>query len=230
MLRAMRVLMVEDDLRLGALVRRRLEDAGLAVDVVDNGSDALAIAGATAFDVIVLDVVLPGPCDGLAVCAELRRRRVRTPVLMLTARGSVEDRVAGLGCGADDYLVKPFAFRELLARVRALTRRHLDNRAAVLAVGPIRLDTAGREVTVRGRPLRLTAKELSILEYFMHHPGRPLTRVQIEDHVWNYDFAGESNLVEVYVGRIRRKLAAAGAGDTIATVRGIGYRLLTARE
>jgi DNA-binding response OmpR family regulator len=149
---------------------------------------------------------------------------------MLTARGSVEDRVAGLSCGADDYLVKPFAFRELLARVRALTRRHLDNRAAVLEAGPIRLDTVSREVTVGGRPLQLTAKELAILEYFMHHPGRVLTRVQVEDHVWNYDFAAESNLVEVYVGRIRRKLAAAGAGDAIATVRGVGYRLVRSPE
>jgi DNA-binding response OmpR family regulator len=221
----MRTLLVEDDRRLAALVGRQLDDAGLAVDVVDNGSDALAMAAGTAFDVIVLDVLLPGERDGLAVCAELRSRRIRTPILILTARGSVEDRVAGLSCGADDYLVKPFAFRELLARVRALTRRHLDNRAGVLGMGPIRLDTSAREATIRGRPIDLTAKELAILEYFMHHPGRALTRRQIEDHVWNYDFMGESNLVEVYVGRIRRKLAAAGAGDAIATVRGVGYRL-----
>jgi two-component system OmpR family response regulator len=221
----MRALLVEDDRRLGTLVRRQLEDTGLAVDVVENGWDALGMAETTAFDVVILDVLLPGEHDGFAVCAELRLRRITTPILMLTARGSVEDRVAGLGCGADDYLVKPFAFRELLARVRALTRRHLDNRAAVLALGPIRLDTLGREVTVGGRSLDLTAKELAILEYFMHHPGRALTRTQIEDHVWNYDFDAESNLVEVYVGRIRRKLAAAGAGETIVTVRGVGYRL-----
>jgi DNA-binding response OmpR family regulator len=217
--------MVEDDRRLGTLVRRLLEDAGLAVDVVEDGTAALNAAGDVAFDVIILDVLLPGERDGLAVCSELRARRVRTPILMLTALGSVEERVTGLGCGADDYLVKPFAFRELLARVRALTRRHLDDRAAVLTVGPIRLDTVGREVTVRGRPIELTAKELAVLEYFMHHPGRALSRAQIEDHVWNYDFAGESNLVEVYVGRIRRKLAAAGAPDMISTARGIGYRI-----
>jgi DNA-binding response OmpR family regulator len=224
----MRVLLVEDDRRLGTLVRRQFEDAGITVSVVGDGSAALERAGGTTFDVIVLDVLLPGGWDGLTVCAELRARRIQTPILMLTARGSVEDRVAGLSSGADDYLVKPFAFRELLARVRALSRRHLENRTAVLSVGPIRLDTMGREVTVHGRTLELTAKEISILEYFMHHPGRALTRAQVEDHVWNYDFAGESNLVEVYVGRIRRKLAAAGAPDVIATVRGIGYRLARA--
>jgi DNA-binding response OmpR family regulator len=222
--------MVEDDRRLGALVRRQLEDAGLAVDVVEDSTAALNAAGDVAFDVIVLDVLLPGDRDGLAVCSELRARRVRTPILILTALGSVEERVAGLGCGADDYLVKPFAFRELLARIRALTRRHLDDRTAVLTVGPIRLDTVGREVTVRERPIELTAKELAVLEFFMHHPGRALSRAQIEDHVWNYDFAGESNLVEVYVGRIRRKLAAAGAPDMISTARGIGYRIARDRS
>jgi DNA-binding response OmpR family regulator len=222
--------MVEDDRRLGTLVRRLLEDAGLAVDVVEDGTAALNAAGDVAFDVIILDVLLPGERDGLAVCSELRARRVPTPILMLTALGSVEERVTGLGCGADDYLVKPFAFRELLARVRALTRRHLDDRAAMLTVGPIRLDTVDREVTVQGRTIDLTAKELAVLEFFMHHPGRALSRAQIEDHVWNYDFAGESNLVEVYVGRIRRKLAAAGAPDMISTARGIGYRLARDRS
>jgi DNA-binding response OmpR family regulator len=226
MLAAVRILFVEDDRRLGTLVRRQLESAGFAVDVVENGTEALSIAGDTVFDVIILDIVLPGERDGLAVCAELRSRRVRTPILMLTARGSVEDRVAGLSSGADDYLVKPFAVRELLARLRALTRRHLEDRGAVLTVGPIRMDIAAREVTVGGQSIDLTAKELAILEYFMHNPGHALTRAQIEDHVWNYDFAGESNLVEVYVGRIRRKLGAAGAPEMLTTTRGVGYRLV----
>jgi DNA-binding response OmpR family regulator len=221
----MRVLMVEDDRRLAHLVRRQLEDAGLAVDVVEDGTCALAATATTAFDVIVLDVLLPGDLDGFGVCAALRSRRDRTPVLMLTARGAVEDRVAGLSCGADDYLVKPFAFRELLARVRALTRRHLEARSSILTVGPIELDTVARQVMVNGQHLELTARELAVLEYLMHHPGRALTQRQIEDHVWNYDFHADSNLVEVYVGRVRRKLAAAGAPDLLTTTRGVGYRL-----
>jgi DNA-binding response OmpR family regulator len=143
---------------------------------------------------------------------------------MLTARDAVEDRVRGLESGADDYLVKPFAFVEFLARVRALARRHLVDRSSVLEAGHLRLDTAARDLQVRGRPLRMTGKELAIIEYLMHHPRQVLSRSQIEEHVWNYDFESGSNLVDVYVGRIRRKLIGAGAGDPIVTLRGIGYR------
>lgn len=221
----MRTLIVEDDRRLGLTLRRGLEEANFSVDLVTDGEEALAAALSTNFDAIVLDVMLPGERDGVDVCAELRRRRVRTPVLMLTARDAIEDRVRGLEAGADDYLVKPFAFQELLARVRALTRRHLDDRAAVLHAGNLLLDTADRRVTVADRAVDLTAKEFAILEYFVHHPGRLLSRGMIEDHVWNYDFSSESNLVEVYVGRIRRKLLSAGAEVHVTTVRGLGYRL-----
>jgi DNA-binding response OmpR family regulator len=169
--------------------------------------------------------MLPGR-DGFDVSRELRRERVRVPILMLTARDSVDDRVRGLAAGADDYLVKPFAFAELLARIRALSRRHLDNRSALLELGPLVLDSEARRITVNGQELELTAKEFAILEYFLHHPNRVLTRSQIEDHVWNYDFASESNLVEVYIARLRRKLAASGVDDLIQTVRGTGgYRL-----
>jgi len=221
----MRVLVVEDDLRLARNVRRGLEEAGIAVDVVGDGAEGLAAAQATPFDVVVLDGMLPGR-DGFEVSRELRRERVRVPILMLTARDSVEDRVRGLASGADDYLVKPFAFAELLARIRALSRRHLDNRTAVLEFGPLVLDSESRRVTVDGQEVDLTPKEFAILEYFLHHPNRVLTRTQIEDHVWNYDFASESNLVEVYIARLRRKLAAHGVDDLIQTVRGTGgYRL-----
>ena len=221
----MRVLLVDDDQRLVRAVKRGLTEAGFGVDEARDGTEALEAVATAPFDVIVLDVMLPGSLDGFAICAELRRQRVRTPVMMLTARDAVEDRVRGLEVGADDYLAKPFAFQELLARVRALTRRHLDNRAAVLELGSLRVDTSARTVEVDGARLSMTAKEFAIVEYFLHNPGRVLSREQIEQHVWNYDFDSRSNLVEVYVGRIRRKFEAAGLVGMVATVRGYGYRL-----
>ncbi len=219
----MRVLVVEDDLRLAATLRRGLEEANFSVDLVFAGEEAIITATTTPFDLIVLDVMLPGK-DGLAVCTELRRRSIRTPLLMLTGRDQVEDRIRGLEAGADDYLVKPFAFGELLARLRALGRRHLDGRSAIIQAAEIHLDTAARTVTVHGDPVNLRSKELAVLEFFMHNPGRLLTRTQVEEHVWNYDFSSESNLVEAYVARIRRKLVNAGATDPFTTVRGSGYR------
>ena len=221
---AMRILVVEDDRRLASILTRGLSEEGCGVDSVATVEEALAATRTTAFDVLTVDVMLPGHRDGFELCAELRRRRIGTPVLMLTARDAIEDRVRGLEAGADDYLPKPFAFAELLARIRALARRHLVNRGAVLGSGALRLDTAAREAMVRGQPLRLTGKELAILECFMLHPRQVLTRTQIEEHVWNFDFEGQSNLVDVYVGRLRRKLAAADAGAPIATLRGTGYR------
>jgi DNA-binding response OmpR family regulator len=219
-----RVLIVEDDRRLANVLRLGLEEEGFGVDLVGDGEAAVAAAVTTPFDVITLDVMLPGAHHGFEVCRRLRRRRVRTPVLMLTARDAVEDRVRGLESGADDYLVKPFAFVEFLARVRALARRHLEDRSSVLEAGELRLDTAARELRFGERPLRMTGKELAIIEYLMHHPRQVLSRSQIEEHVWNYDFESGSNLVDVYVGRIRRKLNGAGAGDPIITLRGMGYR------
>jgi DNA-binding response OmpR family regulator len=220
----MRVLIAEDDERLGRTLRRGLEEADFSVDVVTTGTDAIAFGESTNFDLIVLDVMLPG-ADGYAVCQELRKEQVTTPILMLTARDAVPDRVRGLEAGADDYLVKPFSFSELLARLRALGRRHLSGRSAIIELGGITLDTSSRTVRVGDSQVPLRAKELAVLEYFMHQPGRLLTKAQIEDHVWNYDFAAESNLVEAYVARIRRKLIAAGAKDPFTTVRGSGYRL-----
>ena len=220
----MRVLIVEDDRRLAATLRRGLAEEGFSVDAVEDGEEAVYAAETTPFDAIVLDVMLPGKLDGFQVCQEIRNRHVRTPVLMLTALDEVDDRVHGLEAGADDYLVKPFAFRELLARLRALTRRHLDNRTSVLRVGEVQMDTSSRTVHVRGEAVTFTAKEFGILEYLLHHHGQMLSREQIQDHVWNYDFDSESNLVEVFVARIRRKLVGAGIKDPITTVRGAGYR------
>lgn len=221
----MRVLVVEDDVRLAEALQRGLEEQGMAVDVAADAEEGLIAATGAPFDVVVLDVMLPGSVDGIALCAQLRARRVRSRVLMLTARDTVDDRVRGLDAGADDYLVKPFAFRELLARLRALARRHLPDRSAVLEFGSLRIDTSAREATVEGRSVLLTPKEFAILEYFGHHAGQLLTRSQVEQTIWNYDLAPASNLVEVYVGRIRRKLCEAGLPDPFATIRGEGYRL-----
>ena len=220
----MRVLIVEDDRRLATALRKGLREEDVAVDLIEDGEEAVSFAATTPFDAIILDIMLRGRDDGFAVCAALRERRIEAPILMLTARDAVDDRVRGLNAGADDYLVKPFALRELVARLRALTRRHLDARQAVLRAGALELDTAARVATIGQRRLDLTSKELSILEYFLHHPGQVLTRSQVEQHIWNYDLAPASNLVEVYVARIRRKLGDAGANDPFVTVRGDGYR------
>jgi two-component system OmpR family response regulator len=220
----MRVLLIEDDRRLAASIQRGLGESGLAVDLAYDGDDGLAAALSAPYDVVVMDVMLPG-ADGMAVSRSLRQQKVSTPILMLTARDAVDDRVSGLEAGADDYMVKPFAMRELLARIRALARRHLPDRTSVLTVGSIVLDTAAHTLRVSGRNVELTAKEFAILDFFMHHPGRLLSRTQIIEHVWDYEFDGGHNLVEVYMGRLRRKLTEAGAADPFVTIRGAGYRL-----
>jgi two-component system OmpR family response regulator len=223
----MRVLLVEDDLRLADAVARGLEEAGFAVVQASDSDGGLGAALSDSFDVIVLDVMLPGSMDGFAVAARLRRRQVGTPILMLTGRDSVGDRVRGLESGADDYLLKPFAFQELLARLRALTRRHLPSRSGVLRVGPVELDSSRRTVRVRATAVRLTPQEFAVLEYFMLHPALVLSRAQILAHSWPdgiYE-TGESNLVEVFVSRVRRKLIAAGSPNLFTTVRGAGYRM-----
>ena len=220
----MRVLIVEDDHRLAASVRRGLKDAGFASDVVYDDEKALAAALTNSYNLILLDVMLPR-IDGIEVSRRLRRRRMHAPILMLTARDSIDDRVLGLESGADDYLVKPFALREVVARIKALTRRHIADRTALLTSGPIALDTSARKVSVDGHTLELTAKEYAILEYFMLNQGRLLTRDQVIEHVWDYDFEGGHNLIETYVNRLRGKLARAGAQDPFITVRGArGYR------
>jgi len=215
-----RVLIVEDDLRMASLVKRGLTGEGLAADVAHSGDDALWMAQAHPYDAIVLDVMLPG-LDGFETCRRLRAEGIWAPVLMLTARDAVEDRVAGLDSGADDYLVKPFAFAELLARLRALTRRGENERPAVLSVGGLRLDPATREVTRNGSSVELSAKEFALLQCFMRRPGEVLSRLDLLEHAWDFAYESRSNVVDVYIRRLRRKL-----GDrALETVRGAGYRL-----
>src|SRR3984893_10500246 len=221
----MRLLVVEDDRRLAASLRRSLMESRMAVDVAHDGEDGLEAATTTPYDVVVLDLTLPG-LDGLEVTRRLRERRVETPILMLTARDGVDDRVAGLEAGADDYLVKPFALREVVAPRRALPRPHLPARKAQLGGDKLLLDTAAHTLTVEGREVELTTKEFAILEYFLLHQGRLLTRAQILEHAWDYDFEGGRNLIEVYVGRLRKKLTEAGSPDPFVTIRGSGYRFV----
>jgi two-component system OmpR family response regulator len=214
------VLIVEDDLRMASLVRRGLTGEGLAADVAANGEDALWLAQAHPYDAIVLDVMLPG-LDGFETCRRLRGAGVWVPVLMLTARDAVEDRVAGLDSGADDYLVKPFVFAELLARLRALARRGEGERPAVLAVGDLRLDPATREVWRVETPVVLSTKEFALLEIFMRRPGQVISRLDLLEHAWDFAYENRSNVVDVYIRRLRRKIGP----EAIETVRGAGYRL-----
>jgi DNA-binding response OmpR family regulator len=221
----MRVLVVEDERRISAYVKRGLEEQGYAVDAVFSGGEALEWAAAANYDLIVLDILLPG-MDGISACRELRRRGVRAPVLMLTARDAVDDRVAGLDAGADDYLVKPFAMRELLARLRALGRRAAEPvRSPVLKVADLTLNTLTRRVRRGDLAIELTAKEYAILECLMREPDRVLTRLTIAEHVWNYEVLNESNVVDVYIRNLRRKIDDPFEVKLIRTVRGAGYRL-----
>ena len=220
----MRVLIVEDELRMAALIRRGLVNEGLAADVADTGEEALWMAEAHDYDALVLDVMLPG-IDGFETCRRLRDADVWAPVLMLTARDAVEDRVAGLDSGADDYLVKPFAFAELLARLRALMRRGEPERPAVLAVGDLRLDPALHEVLRGATPIELSAKEFALLETFMRRPGEVLSRLHLLEHAWDFAYEHRSNVIDVYVGRLRRKIDEPFSRQSLETVRGAGYRL-----
>jgi DNA-binding response OmpR family regulator len=220
----MRLLVVEDEHKLAGVLKRGLEEHGYAVDLAYDGEMGLHLASVEPYDLLVLDVMLP-VLDGLAVTRGLRARRCNVPVLMLTARDAVDDRVAGLDSGADDYLVKPFAFRELLARVRALLRRDGLPKDPVLRAADLEIDTVTRQVRRAGRPVTLTSKEYAILEYFMRNPNRVLTRTQIAEHVWDYDFVSMSNVVDVYLGYLRRKLGDDHEPRLLHTVRGTGYQL-----
>jgi two-component system OmpR family response regulator len=219
-----RVLVVEDETKMAGLVKRGLEREGYAVDIASNGDDALWHAREHEYDAIVLDAMIPGP-DGFAVCRTLRREGRWAPVIILTARGSIEDRVAGLDAGADDYLTKPFAFSELFARLRSITRRDPRERPVALRVGDLTLDPTSREVRRGNTNIELSAKEFALLEYFMRHPGEVLTRAQILDHVWDFAYAGTSNVIDVYIGYLRQKIDRPFGRETIRTVRGAGYGL-----
>ena len=220
----MRVLVVEDEVKMASLIRRGLREEGMAVDVVDSGEDAVPRAGATDYDAIVLDVMLPG-IDGFEVCRLIRSEGIWSPVLMLTARDAVEDRVAGLDGGADDYLTKPFSFSELLARLRALARRGPVERPSLIEVGELRMDPATREVWRGEEEISLSAKEFSLLEVFMRRPGEVLSRFQLLEHAWDYDYENRSNVVDVYVRYLREKIDRPFGTESIETVRGAGYRL-----
>jgi two-component system OmpR family response regulator len=221
---SLRVLVVEDTERMADLLRRGLQEEGYAVDVVGCGQDAVWMASENPYDAIVLDVVLPD-LDGFDVCRRIREAGRWAPVLMLTARDAVPDRVEGLDAGADDYLTKPFAFAELLARLRAVMRRGHRERPPLLAVQDLTLDPATKEVRRGDHPIALTAKEFSLLEYFMRHPGEALTRTRLIEHVWDFAFEGDSNVVEVYVRYLREKIDRPFGRRSLETVRGIGYRL-----
>jgi two-component system, OmpR family, response regulator len=219
-----RALVVEDGPKMAALVRRGLVEEGYAADVAGTGEDALWMARSTAYDVIVLDVMLPG-LDGFGVCRELRVGDIWTPILMLTARDGVQDRVVGLDAGADDYLVKPFSFAELLARLRALARRGLAERPTVLQAGSLRLDPATRQVWRGDTLVELSAKEFALLEAFLRRPGQVLSRLDLLEHAWDHAYENRSNVVDVYVGYLRAKIDRPFGRQSIDTVRGAGYRL-----
>jgi two-component system, OmpR family, response regulator len=220
----MRVLIVEDDAKLARIIRSGLRAHGLSADVATAGEDALWMAAATDYGAIVLDVMLPG-IDGFETCHRLRAGGVATPVLMLTARTAVADRVAGLDRGADDYLSKPFAFEELLARLRALARRTGTARAPVVEVGDLRLDPASREVWRGATPIELTPKEFALLEALMGSPGHALSRFQLLEHAWDDEYENRSNVIDVYMRYLRDKIDRPFGTSSIETVRGVGYRL-----
>jgi len=220
----MRILLVEDDRRLSHALKLSLVEEGYAVDAAFDGEEGEAFTDTVPYDAIILDLMLPRK-DGVAVCRTLRLRKVNTPILMLTARDAVEDRVRGLDSGADDYLVKPFALHELLARLRALLRRNIAQKSGALALGDLSVNPATHDVERGGVAIRLNAKEFALLEYFMHHPNQVLTREMIESHIWSYDFISASNVVDVYVRRLRRKIDDPFAVKLLETMYGVGYRL-----
>ena len=220
----MRALVVEDEPKLGALIQRGLTEDGHVADVAGSGEDAVWMAVATPYDVIVLDVMLPG-MDGFSTCRELRRREIWTPVLILTARDAVEDRVHGLDTGADDYLVKPFSFAELVARLRALARRAPVERPAVLQVGDLRLDPAGKRAWRGDTELSLSPTEFALLEFFMRRPGVTLSRDDLVRGAWDMAFEHRSNIVDVYVRYLRAKIDRPFERRALETIRGVGYRL-----
>jgi two-component system OmpR family response regulator len=219
-----RILVVEDAVKLAGILKRGLEEDGYAVDLVSDGEEAVWMGTENEYDAIVLDVVL-GDIDGFEVCRRLREKDRWSPVLMLTARDAVDDRIRGLDAGADDYLTKPFAFPELVARLRALLRRGVRERPAVLAVGDLMLDPATRDVRRGDEQISVTAKEFALLEFFMRHPGEVLTRSQLIEHVWDFAFDGDPHIVNVYVGYLRDKVDRPFGRRSFETVRGMGYRI-----
>ncbi len=220
----MRILLVEDERKLSAVIKRGLKEVHYAVDIAENGYDALFMAESNPYDLIILDIMLPGK-DGFAICRQLRKGKNDTPILMLTAREDVEDKVSGLDAGADDYLTKPFSFPEFLARVRALLRRKNTEKSTSLKVADLELDQLTRKVLRAGKEIELTATEYSLLEYLMLKVGQAVTRTMISEHVWNDDFDAYSNVINVYINNLRKKVDQGHAKQLIHSKRGVGYIL-----
>jgi len=225
----MRILVVEDEVKMAGLLKRGLEEEGYAVDTAPNGNEAVWLGTENPYDAIVLDLMLPD-FDGFEVCRKLREAQRWAPVIMLTARDAVSNRIQGLDVGADDYLTKPFSFAELLARLRALMRRGQNERPALLRVGDLEMDPAGRRVARSGQAVDLSAKEFSLLEFFMRHPEEVLSRTRILEHVWDFAYDGDSNVVDVYVRYLREKIDRPFGRSSLVTVRGAGYRLASEGE
>jgi heavy metal response regulator len=219
-----RILVVEDEKKVASFIKKGLEEEGYAVDVAADGEEGLGLALMRVHDLIVLDIRLP-KMDGLRVLQALRHDSVTTPVLLLTVRATIEDKVLGLDAGADDYLTKPFAFQELVARVRALLRRRTEAEPTVLRLGDLRLDPARRTVTRGDEKIDLTPREFALLDYFMRNPGRVLTRTMIAEHVWDYSFDTSTNVIDVYVNYLRKKVDAGREPKLLHTIRGVGYVL-----
>jgi DNA-binding response OmpR family regulator len=219
-----KILVVDDEKQLVQIIKRGLVAEGYTVDTAFDGEEGEYMAESVLYDAIILDIMLPKK-DGVAVCRDLRRKGINTPILMLTAKDNIEDKVKGLDSGADDYLVKPFAFEELIARIRAVKRREASIKPNLMQVGNLVMDTVTRQVTKAGKEIELTAKEYSVLEYFMRRPNAVITRTMIEESVWDYAFDGISNVVDVVILRLRGKIDDEGEDSIIQTVRGFGYRL-----
>ena len=222
MVAMMRVLLVEDEKKVASFIKKGLEEHGYAVDLASDGKTGLAMALDQIHDLLILDINLP-EIDGLTVLGQIRGKKVVTPVLLLTVRATIEDKVIGLDTGADDYLSKPFSFEELLARVRALLRRHSESKSPVLSLADLSLDPASRQVFRGGNRIELTSKEFTMLEYFLRNVGRVLTRSMIINHAWDYDYEAETNVVDVYIAYLRKKIDAPYHPKLLHTIRGTGY-------
>jgi DNA-binding response OmpR family regulator len=220
----MKILVIEDEKKIASFVRKGLEAQGFVVDVCHHGDDGFTAASTRPYDAVVLDIMLPGR-DGLSILRNLRERKLAVPVILLTARSELNERLEGLNLGADDYLTKPFFIEELIARLHVVTRRASGASQSILAVADLMVNLLTREVTRAGRKIDLTAREFELLEHFARSPGRVLTRAQISERVWNYDFDPGTNLVEVYIQRLRKKVEGEGEAKLIETIRGVGYRM-----